>query len=328
MNAMTTRHHLLALCIAAVAALVPPASHAQADYPAKPVKIVVGYQAGGPTDAVARLVATQLQKALGQPFIVENKPGAGSNLASEMVAAAPPDGYTLMLAAAPITMNGLLYKGLKWDVQKSFEPVSLIMSAPSVLAVAPNVPAKSLQELIALAKKEPGRLSFGSTGNGGTPHVAGEVFKQRAGIDVVHVPYKGSAGSLQDLMSGQISMSFVTSVSAMPLLKAGKIRPIAVAAPKRLPSLKDVPTMAEAGLADFESDSWSGLFAPKGTPTAIVAKLHGAVAKAVKAQDVREQLESQGAIVVGSSPAEFQQTIKREVDHWAKLLPTINVKMD
>lgn len=304
------------------------AQDAAAAYPNKPVKIVVGYQAGGPTDAVARLLATQLQTVLGQPFIVENKPGAGSNLASELVATSPADGYTLMLAAAPITMNGFLYKGLKWDVQKSFDPISMVMSAPSVLAVAPNVQAKNLQELIALAKKQPGELIFASSGSGGTPHIAGEVFKQRAGIDIMHVPYRGTAGALQDLMGGQVTMSFLTSVSALPLLKAGKVRPIAVAAPKRLKQLPDVPTMTEAGLSGFESDSWNGLFAPKGTPPAIVAKLHDAVAKAVKSPDLRDKLESQGAVVVGNTPAAFRQAIKQEVEHWSKVLPTINVKMD
>lgn len=306
-------------------------AHAQdsaATYPSKPVKIVVGYQAGGPTDAVARLLATQLQAALGQTFIVENKPGAGSNLASELVASSPADGYTLMMAAAPITMNGVLYKGLKWDVQKSFEPVSMVMSAPSVLAIAPNVPARNLQELVALAKKQPGSLTFASSGNGGTPHVAGEVFKQRAGIDIIHVPYKGTAGALQDLMAGQVTMSFLTSVSALPILKSGKVRPIAVAAWNRLKQLPDVPTMSEAGFPGFESDSWNGLFAPKGTPPAIVAKLHEAVAKAAKSPELREKLESQGAVIVGNTPAEFGQLIRQEIEHWARLLPTINVRMD
>lgn len=320
-----------ALAAATLALQLQGAAYAQdaaAAYPNKPVKIVVGYQAGGPTDAVARLLATQLQAVLGQPFIVESKPGAGSNLASQLVATSPADGYTLLLAAAPITMNGFLYKGLKWDVQKSFEPVSMVMSAPSVLAVAPNVPARNLQELIALAKKQPGALSFASSGNGGTPHIAGEVFKQRAGIDIMHVPYKGTAGALQDLMAGQVTMSFLTSVSALPNLKAGKVRPIAVAATKRLKQLPDVPTMSEVGFPRFESDSWNGLFAPKGTPPAIVAKLHEAVAKATRSPELREKLEAQGAAVVGNTSAEFREVIKQEVEHWARVLPTINVRMD
>jgi tripartite-type tricarboxylate transporter receptor subunit TctC len=321
----------MAGAMAAATFFLQGAAYAQdpaAMYPSRPVKIIVGYQAGGPTDAVARLLATQLQATLGQPCIVENRPGAGSNIASELVATSAADGYTLLIAAAPITMNGFLYKGLKWDVQKSFEPISMVMSAPSVLAVAPTVPANNLQELIALAKKQPGALNFGSSGNGGSPHVAGEMFKQRAGIDIVHIPYKGTAGALQDLMAGQITMSFLTSVSAMPYLKSGKVRPIAVASPRRLPQMRDVPTLAEAGLPGVESDSWNGLFAPKGTPSGIVAKLHAAVAKAAKVPELREKLESQGAVVVANTPAEFSQVIKQEVEHWSKVLPTINVKMD
>lgn len=317
--------------LASAALCLHGGAHAQdaaAAYPNKPVRIVVGYQAGGPTDAAARLLATKLQASMGQPFIVENKPGAGSNLGSEMVAMSPPDGYTLLLAAAPITMTGLLYKGLKWDVQKSFESISMVMSAPAVLAVAPNVPAKNLQELIALAKKQPGTLSFGSTGNGGSQHIAGEMLKQQAGIDIIHVPYKGAAGALQDLMAGQIAMAFTTSVSAMPLLKAGKVRPIAVASAKRLPQLSEVPTMSEAGLPGFKSDSWNGLFAPKGTPPAVVAKLHAEVDKAVNSPEFREKLESQGAVLVGNSPAEFRATVKQEVDYWTKFFRATTVKMD
>ena len=198
-----------------------PTALAQAPYPNKPVRIVVGYSAGGPTDLVARLLAGKLQAATGQVFLVENKPGAGSNLATEQVAGAAPDGYTLLLAAAPITMNAYLYKGLKWDVQKSLEPVSMVMSAPAILAVNRQV-GKNLQELIALARQQPGRLTFGSTGNGGSQHMAGELFKQRAGIDIVHVPYKGAAPVLQDLIAGHVTMAFMTSVSLGGLRQGGQ----------------------------------------------------------------------------------------------------------
>jgi tripartite-type tricarboxylate transporter receptor subunit TctC len=297
-------------------------------YPSKPVRLIVGYQAGGPTDLTARLLATKLGQALGQPVIVENKPGAGSNIASEFVANAAPDGYTLLVAAAPITMAGFMYKNLKWNVQDSFEPVSLLMSAPAVLAVADNVPARTLPELVALAKKQPGTLSFGSTGNGGTQHLAGEMLKSRTGIDIIHVPYKGAAGAMQDLLAGQVTMAFMTSVSALPLLKENKVRPLAVAAEKRLAQLPQVPTMAEAGVPGFVVDSWNGLLAPKGTPPAIIAKLHAGVAKAMAAPDVREKLEAQGAVVVGNKPAEFKTYIRDEVSHWDKLLKTMHIKLD
>lgn len=314
--------------VALATLLITGAAQAQGEYPNRPVRIVVGYQAGGPTDVVARLLANQLQAATEQPFVVENKPGAGSNLATELVANAPPDGYTVLLAAAPITMNAFIYKDLQWDVQKSFEPVSMVMSAPSILAVAPSVPARNLQELIALAKKEPGKLTFGSTGIGGTQHMAGELLKQRADIDIVHVPYKGASGALTDLIAGHITMAFMTSVSAVPYLKEGKVRPIAVAAAKRLEPLPDVPTMSEAGLPDFEASSWNGLFVPAGTPSSIVDRLHAAVAKAVASPAMREHLVPQGAVLIGDTPAEFSEYIKPEVDHWAELFKTIKLTRD
>lgn len=309
-------------------ALVPATSGAADRYPSKPVRIVVGFAAGGPTDLVARLLASKLQSALGQPFIVENKPGAGSNLASDLVAASPADGYTLLLAAAPITMNGYLYKNLKFDVQKSFEPVSMLMSAPSVLAVNPATPAQNLAELIALAKQQPGKLTFASTGNGGSPHLAGEMFKQRAGIDIVHVPYKGAAPAMSDVMAGHVTMSFMTAVSALPNLKNGNPRPIAVAAAQRMPQLPDVPTMSEAGLPGFISDSWNGLFAPAGTPKEIVDTLQRETAKAMAAPDVREKLLAQGAIPLGGSSADFRAHIKKEVEHWGKVLKSVKVTID
>lgn len=325
---LTRRRAVAALIGAPLAHLVPIAStaHAQGAYPSKPVRLVVGYAAGGPTDVVARMLATKLQAAMGQPFVVDNKPGAGSNLATELVVSAPPDGHTLLLAAAPITMNGFLFKGLKWDVQRDLEPISLVMSAPSILAVSTQLPAKNLQELVALAKKQPGVLTFGSSGNGGTQHVAGEMFKQRAGIDILHVPYKGAAPALQDLMAGHITMAFMTSVSSVEAIKAGRIRPLAVAAPQRVPQLPDLPTISESGYPGFESDSWNGLFAPKGTPADVIARLHTEVAKALASRDFKERITSQGGVLVGNSPSEFRAFIKQEVASWAQTFQTITVK--
>ncbi len=316
-----------AVLLACSMALCSSVAYSQqpASYPAKPVRIVVGYQAGGPTDMVARMLAGKLQTAMGQPFIVENKTGAGSNIASEYVASSPADAYTLLLAAAPITMNSFVYKQQKFDVQKSFVPISMVMSGPAILAVAPTLPAKNLQELIALAKKQPGNLTFGSTGSGGSQHMAGELLKQRAGIDIIHVPYKGASGALSDLIAGHVSMAFMTSVSAVPYLKAGTVRAIAVASSKRLPALPDVPTFSEAGLPGFESDSWNGLFAPAGTSPAIVNKLHAEVVKALASPEMRDKLESQGAVLVGNSPAEFRSYIKQEVAHWAQQFKTIKL---
>lgn len=327
-DSIARRHAAAALLCAACMPLGQAQAQAQTPYPNKPVRIVVGYSAGGPTDTVARMLATKLQAATGQPFLVENKPGAGSNLATELVVGAAPDGYTVLLAAAPITMNSFLYKGLKWDVQKSLEPVSMVMSAPAILAVAPNIPARNVQELVALAKKQPGTLTFGSTGNGGSQHLAGEIFKRRMEIDLVHVPYKGAAPAMQDLMAGHIALVFITSVSAVEFIKAGKIRALAVASANRIPQLPDLPTMTEAGVTGFESDSWNGIFVPKGTPADVVARLHAEVAKAAASPDLRDKLVAQGGVLVGNTPAEFRGFIKKEVEHWAQVFQTVNVKAE
>lgn len=326
-NALNTVATLLGLATACFTTPVT-AQEPASSYPSRPVRIVVGYAAGGPTDLVARTVAQKLQTALGQPFVVENRPGAGSNLASEVVAAAAPDGYTLLMAAAPITMNAFTFKNLKYDVQKSYEPISLVMSAPGILAVNAQVPAKNLAELIALAKAQPGKLTYGSSGAGGSQHVAGELFKQRAGIDLIHVPYKGAAGALADLMAGHITMAFMTSLSALPHMKDGRIRPIAVAATSRLAQLPDVPTFTEAGLPGYESDSWSGLLAPAKTPPEIVARLQREVAKALASPEVHEKLTTQGAVVVGNTPAEFKAYIQQEVAYWAKAFKTLSITQE
>lgn len=314
----------LVLALGSGGASADPAS----EYPNRPVRVVVGYQAGGPTDVVARLLAKQLQTTFGQPFVVENKPGAGSNIASDQVAGAKADGYTLLFAAAPIASNGFVYKNLKWDVRKSFEPISQVMSAPAILAVSPTLPVHTVAELIALAKKQPGKLSFASTGTGGTQHLAGEMLKQHAGINMIHVPYKGASGVITDLIAGNVSMAFMTSVSAMPYLKAGQFRPIAVTAPKRLALLPNVPTMAEAGVPGLEVDSWSGLFAPAGTPRPIVEKLQQAVIKAVGTTEMRDNLQPQGAVLVGNTSSEFKAYIDKDVEHMAKTFKTVKVTLD
>jgi tripartite-type tricarboxylate transporter receptor subunit TctC len=296
-------------------------------YPNAPIKIVVGFSAGGPTDLAARLIATKLQAALGQPVLVENRPGAGSNLASEIVARAPPDGYTLLMAAAPLAINGHLYKNLKYDVLRSFEPISKVMSAPCILAVRPSS-AKTVAELIAMAKKDPGKLSFSSSGAGGSQHLAGELFQQKADIRLIHIPYKGAAPALNDLMGGQVSMGFMTSLSSVPYFKEGRLRALAVASAQRLPQLPDVPTMAEVGLPGVEMDSWSGLLAPSKTPSEIIDKLHREVAKALAAPDVYKMLQSQGALVVGSTPAEFRSFLVQVNGEMGRLIKSINLSLD
>jgi tripartite-type tricarboxylate transporter receptor subunit TctC len=326
----TTRRQVIAGGAALLAGGLAPLARAQgaADtYPSGPVKIVVGFSAGGPTDLAARLVAAKLQQALGQTFLVENKPGAGSNLASGIVADAAPDGYTLLMAAAPLAINNHLYKGLKWNVLSSFAPITQVMSAPCILAVRPDS-YKTMAELVADAKKNPGKLSYSSSGAGGSQHLAGELLQQKAGIKLIHVPYKGASPALNDLLGGQIQMGFMTSLSSVPYFKSGKLRALAVAAPQRMPQLPDVPTMAEAGFPGVEMNSWSGLLAPAKTPPEIVAKLNREAVKALQAPDVHDKLVAQGAMVVASTPQEFATYLKNEYENYGKLIEAIHLSLD
>ena len=303
--------------------------HAQeARYPAKPIRMLVGYPPGGATDIVARTLANKLQESLGQTVIVENKPGATSNIASEMLAKSAPDGYTLLLGTIANATNMTAYKNPGYDTLRDFAPITQTMSAPSVLALHVSVPAKSLKELIALAKAQPGKLSFASSGTGGSPHLAGELFKLRAGIDLLHVPYKGAPAAINDLLGGQVSMSFQTALSAIPHLQGGKLNVIAVAATRRMAQLPGVPTMMEAGLADFEVSSWNGLFAPAKTPAAIVARLHEASIKALALPDVREKFAAQGAEAVASTPEEFRTYIRAEIDKWGKVIRASGIPIE
>ncbi|MEG0224288.1 MAG: tripartite tricarboxylate transporter substrate binding protein [Comamonas sp.] len=295
-------------------------------YPSKPVKIVVGFQAGGPTDVVARLVAKALQDELKGAFVVENKPGATSNIASETVAAAQPDGYTLLLAAAPLTMNKFVFPKQKFDPLKSFEPVSKISSAPGVLAVSPKMPVKTYKEFEELAKKKPNALSYGTTGAGGTQHMATMRLEQLTGIDMLHVPYSGGSGVLNDLIAGVVDSAFMTSTGAMPNLQAGKVIPLAIAGPVRLPGLPNVPTFAELGLPGMVSDSWNGLLAPAGTPQPVIDQLARAIAKAVQSKEFKDTLIPQGAVLIGNSPSEFKSQLQAEVVHWSEQFK--KVKLD
>jgi tripartite-type tricarboxylate transporter receptor subunit TctC len=322
---MQRRHFSFAAIASLTLGLTAPA-FADPTYPNKPVRIIVGYSAGGPTDTVARLMAAKMQEKLGQPFVVENRAGVGSNIASEFVAAAPADGYTLLVAAAPITMNSNVYKSQKYNVEKSFDAISKLSSAPGVLAVRTELGVNTVAELIELAKKSGGKLTYGSTGLGGSQHMAGELLQQLAGIQLMHVPYKGASGALNDLIAGHIDMAFMTATSAMPNLQAGKVKALAVAGPKRLTGLPKVPTFPESGLPGMVSDSWNGLLAPAGTPPAIIKKLHEAAVAALNSPDIREKLESQGGIVIANNPDEFKTEIKQEVAEWATQFKHIKIE--
>ena len=318
--------HLIACLILLGASAVAGAQDAR--YPAKTIRLLVGYPPGGATDIVARTLAIKLQESLGQPVIVENKPGATSNIASEMMAKSAPDGYTLLLGTIANATNMTAYKTPGYDTLRDFAPVTQTMSAPSVLVLHTSVPAKSLKELIALARQQPGKLTFASSGAGGSPHLAGELLKLRAGIDLLHIPYKGAPAAMTDLLGGQVSMSFQTALSAIPHLQSGKLNVIAVASTRRMAQLPGVPTMAEAGLSDFEVSSWNGLFAPAKTPPAIIARLHEASVKALALPDVREKFAAQGAEAVANSPEEFRAYIRAEIDKWGKVIRASGIPIE
>jgi tripartite-type tricarboxylate transporter receptor subunit TctC len=310
--------HLIVLIMAMCSALNAWAQ--PATYPAKPIRLLVGYAPGGATDIIARTIAAKLQESLGQPVIVENKPGATSNIATEMVVKAQPDGYTLLLGTIANATNMTAYKNPGYDTLRDLVPITQTMSAPSVLAVHPSVPAKNLRELIALAKAQPGKLTYASSGTGGSPHLAGELLKLRAGIDLLHIPYKGATPGMTDLLGGQVTMSFQTALSAIPHLQSGKLNVIAVAATRRMTLLPNVPTMAEAGLPDFEVSSWNGLFAPAKTPPEIITRLHQATVKVLALPEVRDKLAAQGAESVGNTSEEFRAYVRAEIDKWARVI--------
>lgn len=310
------RRALLAAPVLPLLGAVPRAARAEA-WPDRPVRIVVPFAPGGATDIVGRLIGAELSKAFGQPFVVENRPGGGGNIGSDLVAKAAPDGYTLLLGAAGnIAINPGLFPNMPYDPVKDLAPISLICETMNVLVVHPGVPARSVQELIALAKAQPGALSFASSGNGGTTHLAGEMFKAMTGTDMVHVPYRGSAPAMTDLLSGTVQLMFDNLPSALPHVREGRLRALAVTGATRSPAMPDLPTMAEAGVAGYEATSWFGLFAPAGTPAALVDRLADAVAAAVRHDDVQARIRALGAEPITNRPAAFAAMVRAEVAKW------------
>ncbi|MFZ0421469.1 MAG: tripartite tricarboxylate transporter substrate binding protein [Xanthobacteraceae bacterium] len=319
---------ILAVGIGFVALFGAMAVAASADYPERPITIVVGFPPGGASDIMARILTAKLGSLLGQPFMVDNRPGAGGNVAGEVVAHAAPDGYTILLGNnAILATNGSLYEKVGFDAEKDFDPISLIGTQANVLVVNLSVPAYSLKELIDLAKANPGKLNFASSGYGLAAHLAGELFKTAAHIDIVHVPYKGSAPALQDVMAGDDQMMFATTSGVMGFLKNEEVRPLAVTTLKRTAILPDVPTMDEAGLPGFEATTWHGLVAPAGTPKNIIETLHRAVVEALKDPDVGQKLAALGIDPVGSAPDEFRAYIKAEIPKWAAVIKASGAKM-
>jgi tripartite-type tricarboxylate transporter receptor subunit TctC len=312
-----------------LAVLATAAFAVAADYPERPVTIVVGFPPGGASDILSRILTDKLGSLLGQPFIVDNRPGAGGNVAASLVAHATPDGYTLLLGNnAILATNASLYKKVDFDPEKDFAPISLVGTQANVLVVNNSLPVHSLPDLIALAKANPGKLNFASSGYGLAAHLAGELFKTVAHIDIVHVPYKGSAPALQDVIAGDEQMMFATTSGVMGFLANNQLRPIAVTTLRRTSILPDVPTMDEAGLAGFEATTWHGLVAPAGTPKGIIDTLHRALVETLKDPGVQKKLNALGVDVAPDTPDEFAAYIKAEIPKWAAVIKESGAKLE
>jgi tripartite-type tricarboxylate transporter receptor subunit TctC len=312
----------------AFAAVVLPAL-AQDKWPSKPITYVVPFPTGGTTDILARLIAQRLGAALGTTVVVDNKPGAGGNIGSEIAARAAPDGYTILGGTiSSHAINVSLYSKLGYDPVKSFAPITLIGSNPNVLVVPASSPFKSLADIIAEAKAKPGSIAFASAGNGTSQHLSGELLKSLAKIDLVHVPYKGSAPAIQDVIGGQVPMMFDTSVVAGPHIQSGKLRALAVTSGKRAPAFPNVPTVAEAGLPGYELVSWQALFAPAGTPQPILDRLYAEIVGILKSAEMQERLASLGMEPSGMTPAELSTFQRAEIEKWARVIKAAGVKID
>ena len=320
----------LVALLSAMLVLAPVAlAETPSPYPSKPIRLVVPFPAGGTTDSLARAVAQKLSEAWGQQVIVDNRPGAGGNIGSDIVAKAAPDGYTLVMGTVGThAINPSLYRKMPYDHVKDFAPVILVAGVPNVLVVNPSLPVHTVRELIDYAKANPGKLNFASSGNGTSIHLSGELFKTMAGVQMTHVPYKGSAPALTDLMGGQVQLMFDNLPSSLQLIQAGKLRAIAVTSTARAAALPDVPTIAESGLPGFEASSWFGVLAPAGTPREIVTKLNATIAAWLATPDAKDKLLSQGAIAAGGTPEAFARHIDAETAKWAKVVKMSGAHID
>ena len=302
-------------------------AHAQ-DYPTRPVRIVVPFAPGGPNDIIVRLVAQKLTETWSQPFVVENRPGAGGNIGTDFVAKAAPDGYTLLsVGPGSLIINPLIGK-VPYDTARDFAPVTLMARAPNALVAHPSLPAGSVKELIELARSQPGRVNYGSGGNGSTPHLAGAMFAAMAGVALTHVPYKGTAPATADLIGGQVQIAFLGIPSVLPHVKSGKLRVLAVTGKRRSPELPGVPTVDEAGVPGYELSPWYGLLAPAGTPRAVVVRLGDEVSRVVRASEMKEKLAVQGAEVAGGSPEEFAALIRADTSTWSRVVKDARIGID
>jgi tripartite-type tricarboxylate transporter receptor subunit TctC len=299
---------------------------AQSDYPSRPVRIIVPSPPSGGTDILARVLAQHFSNAFRQQFFVENKPGAGNVIGIEAAARAAPDGYTLLVSASTIALNSVLYKKVPYDPVRDFAPITLAATAPNILVVNPKLPIQSVADLISAAKAAPGKLSYGTPGIGTSPHLCMELFKSMAGVDLQHVPYKGTAAAVMDVIGGQIDVAFATALTAKPLIDGGRLRALAVSGPRRVAALPNVPALAEAGVPGYEAMQWYGLLAPAATPAAIVERIHGQAMLALRSPEMKARLAADGAEPLGTTPGEFGAYIKRELDKWARVRDAAHIE--
>jgi tripartite-type tricarboxylate transporter receptor subunit TctC len=313
--------------VSSVSMLFAISSGAQAQtYPNRAVRLIVPFAAGGSTDIIGRTVGQKLNEMWGQPVLVDNRPGGSTVIGTDAVAKAAPDGYTLLITPAPFTIVPSLIAKLPYDPARDFEPITLINTTPLVIVVHPGVPAKSIKELIALAKSRPGTLNYGSSGAGGSNHLAGELFNAMAGVKMVHIPYKGNAPALADLVGGHVDAVFNGLTSAMPLIKSGRLRALAVTSLARAGALPDMPTLDELGLKGFQAVAWNGLTAPARTPKEVIARLNADVIKVVRSAELAERLKAEGSDPVGNSPAQYAAFLRDEIAKWAKVIKQAGIK--
>lgn len=324
----SNRRKATLLALACGAALLAPALHAQTAYPDKPVRFIVPYPPGGGTDVIARIVQQRFQAALGQPIVIENKGGAGGSVGTEAAAKSAPDGYTVLFTLSSHTINPAIFPKLNFDTVKDFEPVGLVASLPQILVAGPQFPANTVAEMTALAKAKPGTVSFASVGNGSPGHLAGELQALRTGAPLTHIPYRGGGPAVTDVMGGQVPTLWVSIPAAAQFVKTGKLKALAVSTVKRSAAFPNVPTMQEAGIADFEVDSWYAMFVPARTPKAIIERLNKALNEVVADPEIREKLLAQGAEGVGGTPEKLGQAVTTEIPKWIKLAKDANIKAD
>lgn len=324
---MMLRQFLRSLCLAG--ALGVSMTAIAQTYPTKPVRLLVPYPPGGATDIFARLVGAKLTEALGQSFVIEQRPGAAGVIGADAAAKAAPDGYTVFIGqASNLAINQHLMKKLPYDPIKDFSPITRIAASPNLLVVHPSMPIRSIRDLVALAKAQPGVINYASAGNGSPGHLAAEYFRKMAQIDVVHIPYKGAAPAILDVIAGQVSFYFTSPIAAQPFVQAGRLRQVAVTSARRFPALPQVPSIAESGFKDIDIVSWWGLLAPAGVPADIVGRLHAATTKALDSPETKDRLASQGAMAVADTPGEFAAYIKAEIANWAKIVSASGARLD